>query len=197
MHEFITDRVNRSNMQEMDDLLTRLSLAGVEFSLLIREAMMNVDIRCFSSNSPTSFFQDRPLVFLENENGGVKTISAPHMIVTMLHHLELNQGMEVMVVGAKGGYVSALASEIVGDKGGVTLLDYDLEVLNHAKKSHKVSGYVDLINCKKLRRDGRSPANLPSKLSRVLVTGGASGLGLAIVEKFVSLGAKVAVFDMN
>ena len=31
----------------------------------------------------------------------------------------------------------------------------------------------------------------------VLVTGGASGLGLAVVEKFVSLGAKVAVFDMN
>ena len=30
----------------------------------------------------------------------------------------------------------------------------------------------------------------------VLVTGGASGLGLAVVEKFVS-GAKVAVFDMN
>ena len=30
-----------------------------------------------------------------------------------------------------------------------------------------------------------------------LVTGGASGLGLAVVEKFVSLGAKVAVFDMN
>ena len=77
MHEFITDGLNRCNMQEMDDLLTRLSLAGVEFSLLIREAMMNVDIRCFSSNSPASFFQDRPLVFLENENGGVKTISAP------------------------------------------------------------------------------------------------------------------------
>ncbi|MDC3081428.1 SDR family NAD(P)-dependent oxidoreductase [Paracoccaceae bacterium] len=31
----------------------------------------------------------------------------------------------------------------------------------------------------------------------VLVTGGASGLGLAVVEKFVSLGAKVAIFDMN
>ncbi len=188
MHEFITDGLNRCNMQEMDELLTRLSLAGVEFSLLIREAMMNVDIRCFSSNSPVSFFQDRPLVFLENENGGVKTISAPHMIVTMLHHLELNQGMEVLVVGAKGGYVSALASEIVGDKGGVTLLDYDLEVLNHAKKSHKVSGYVDFINRRKLRRDGRSPANLPSKLSRVLVTGAIESLPSWIESRIVDGG---------
>tara|TARA_Y100001968_G_scaffold11766_1_gene9825 strand:+ start:1485 stop:2513 length:1029 start_codon:yes stop_codon:yes gene_type:complete len=176
MHEFITEALNRGNMQEMDELLTRLSLAGVEFSLLIREAMMNVDIRCFSSNSPNSFYQDRPLVFLENKNGGVKTISAPHMIVTMLHHLELNQGMEVMVVGAKGGYVSALASEIVGDEGRVTLLDYDLEVLNHAKRSHKVSGYLNFISHRKLRRDGRSPANLPSKLSRVLVTGAIDSL---------------------
>jgi NAD(P)-dependent dehydrogenase (short-subunit alcohol dehydrogenase family) len=30
-----------------------------------------------------------------------------------------------------------------------------------------------------------------------VVTGGASGLGLASVEKFVSLGAKVAIFDFN
>ena len=36
-----------------------------------------------------------------------------------------------------------------------------------------------------------------SENTSVLVTGGASGLGLAVVEKFVSLGAKVAVFDMN
>jgi len=158
-------------MEEMDSLLTRLSLAGVEFNLLIREAMMNVDVRCFSSNSPASFFQDRPLVFLENERGGVKTISAPHMIVTMLHHLELNQGMEVMIIGAKGGYISALVQEIVGDEGGVTLLDYDVDVLNHARKSHKISGYDEIILRRKLRRDGRCPAKIPSKISRVLVTG--------------------------
>ncbi len=36
-----------------------------------------------------------------------------------------------------------------------------------------------------------------SEKTAALVTGGASGLGLAVVEKFVSLGAKVAVFDMN
>lgn len=33
--------------------------------------------------------------------------------------------------------------------------------------------------------------------SVVVITGGASGLGLATVEKFVSLGAKVAIFDFN
>ena len=31
----------------------------------------------------------------------------------------------------------------------------------------------------------------------ILVTGGASGLGLAVVEKFSAMGAKVAIFDMN
>ena len=30
-----------------------------------------------------------------------------------------------------------------------------------------------------------------------LITGGASGLGLAVVEKFSAMGAKVAIFDMN
>lgn len=33
--------------------------------------------------------------------------------------------------------------------------------------------------------------------SVAVITGGASGLGLATVEKFVSLGAKVAIFDFN
>ena len=36
-----------------------------------------------------------------------------------------------------------------------------------------------------------------SSKTPILVTGGASGLGLAVVEKFSSMGAKVAIFDMN
>ena len=36
-----------------------------------------------------------------------------------------------------------------------------------------------------------------SSETRILVTGGASGLGLAVVEKFSGMGAKVAIFDMN
>ena len=163
-------------MEEMDSLLTRLSMAGVEFNLLIREALLNVDIHHFSSMNPASFFQDRPLVFLENERGGVKTISAPHMIVTLLHHLELREGMNVMVIGAKGGYISALIHEIVGLDGSVILLDYDSEVLEHAKKSHKLSGCFNHIIRKKLRRDGRKPINSPSQISRVLITGSIGSL---------------------
>ena len=163
-------------MEEMDSLLTRLSLAGVEFNLLIREALMNVDIRHFSSMDPESFFQDRPLIFLENERGGIKTISAPHMVVTLLHHLELRQGMDVLILGAKGGYVSALINEIVGLDGSVTLLDYDSEVLEHAKKSHKLSGCLNQIKRKKLRRDGRKPIKLSSSISRVLITGSINSL---------------------
>ena len=163
-------------MEDMDSLLTKLSLAGVEFNLLIREALMNLDIRNFSNMNPKSFFQDRPLVFLENERGGVKTISAPHMILTLLHHLELKQGMDVIIIGSKGGYISALVNEIVGESGSITLLDYDAEVLEHAKKSHKISGCYDLIKRKKLRRDGRRPIGLCSNISRVLITGSIKSL---------------------
>lgn len=158
-------------MEEMDSLLTRLSNSGVEFNLLIREALMSLDIRNFTSMNPSSFYQDRPLIFLENERGGVKTISAPHMILTLLHHLELREGMDVVVIGSKGGYISALINEIVGNQGSVTLLDYDSEVLKHAAESHKLSGCYDSIIRKKLRRDGRKPVRMSSKITRVLITG--------------------------
>ena len=36
-----------------------------------------------------------------------------------------------------------------------------------------------------------------SENTAALVTGGASGLGLAVVEKFFYLGSKVEVLDMN
>ena len=37
------------------------------------------------------FYNDRPVVFMETNFGGVKTISAPHMIVTLIYNLELNE----------------------------------------------------------------------------------------------------------
>ena len=60
------------------------------------------DINDFTQFDTSPFYNDRPVVFLETNDGGVKTISAPHMIATLLYNLELFEEQNVVVYGAKG-----------------------------------------------------------------------------------------------
>ena len=53
------------------------------------------------------------------------------MIVTLLHHLELKEGNEVLVVGSKGGYIAALIATIVGEQGRVIVVDPSEEIVRH------------------------------------------------------------------
>ena len=88
-------------MEEMRELLDRISDSGIEVPQPVREAMCGLHLDQFTTYDFDGFFHDRPVVFMETENGGVKTISAPHMIVTLLHHLELKEGHEVLVLAPK------------------------------------------------------------------------------------------------
>ena len=92
--------------------------------------MYKVDIEDFTEHDSSGFYYDRPVVFLETPEGGVKTISAPHMIVTLLHNLELEEGQHIVIYGAKGGYISALIAHVIGEDGRVTVLDRPLMLLS-------------------------------------------------------------------
>ena len=158
-------------MAEMDELLGRLQRAGLPLNETIHNAMMSVDIENFTDYDPMPFWHDRPLVFTETEQGGVKTISAPHMVVTLLHHLELSEGQQVLVLGAKGGYLSALIAEIVGPEGCVTVVDPNRQVIEHVRT--RLSDHLgnSRFTVRKMHALNRAPPNLPDPLNRVLVTG--------------------------
>ena len=59
------------------------------------------------------------LNILKTKEGGTKTISAPHMIVTLLHQMELTPRRNVVIIGAKGGYLASLVSKLIGQEGQV------------------------------------------------------------------------------
>ena len=157
-------------MQQMRDLLERLLAAGLPVTPDIREAMLAVDIQHFTDHDLLPFLHDRPVVFLETPAGGVKTISAPHMVVTLLHHLELQPGQEVLLLGAKGGYLAALISHIVGLEGRVTIVDPSREVVEHVRQ--RLKEHCDgRFTIRKMRSLTHAPPYLPEPLNRVLVTG--------------------------
>ena len=167
-------------MDEMRELVNRLEKAGINISERTVQALLQIDIRYFSDYNPVAFFHDRPLVFLETESGGVKTISAPHMIVSMLEHMELETGQEVLILGAKGGYLSSLVSSIVGPEGKVVVVDPSDEVLTHVRRSVKEINMKSGISIRKLKSISQPPSNIPSKLQRVIITG-----SLKVVPKWI------------
>ena len=152
------------NMDEITELLDRLQQAGIHIPPALEKAMKIVNIEEFTNFDCEAFFHDRPIVFLETITGGVKTISAPHMIVTLIHYLELDLGQEVVVYGAKGGYICALIAHIIGSEGKVTVLDPSKEVLDHLNRT--LIGYPT-ISCHQI---GEKQIEL-TNLNRVLVTG--------------------------
>lgn len=160
-----------SNRTSTRRLVNRLRDAGLPVSEDISAAMHSVDIGRYTDYDLEPFWYDRPLVFLETDRGGVKTISAPHMIVNMLHHLELETGQEVLLLGAKGGYIAALIAHIVGPEGGVVVVDPSKEVVTHVREKIKFVNQTHNVRVRKMRQVEHCPPQLPEPLDRVLVTG--------------------------
>ena len=152
-------------MKKLGNLIENLKRSGIQFTKQIEEAMHKVDVEDFTDYDASGFYFDRPVVFLKSSIGGLKNISAPHMIVTLLHNLELDIGQQIVVYGAKGGYIASLIAHIIGEDGKVTVFDPSQEVIAHI--SEKLRGYPT-VEC--YQTNDMKQITLP-KLSRVLVTG--------------------------
>ena len=152
-------------------LIQRLEKAGIPLGGSVSAALLSVEISDFTDYELEPFWHDRPLMFLETTKGGVKTISAPHMIATMLHHLELAPGQEVLILGAKGGYIAALIAHIVGPEGGVVVVDPSREVIDHVRNRLVSVTQTHTVRVRKMRQLSHCPPHLPEPLDRVLVTG--------------------------
>ena len=155
-------------MTDMPGLLRRLEKGGIEVPTHVQKAMLDVDVADFTDYDVEPFFADRPIPFLETDEGGIKTFSAPHMIATLLHHLELSEGQEVVVLGAKGGYVAALIAMIVGENGRVRLLDPSQLAVEHVQSRLT---HWPTVESRVLEAVEVAPVAFPGELNRVLITG--------------------------
>jgi protein-L-isoaspartate O-methyltransferase len=155
-------------MTDMPALLKRLEKGGIVVPNLVKKAMIKVDVSDFTDYDVEPFFADRPIPFIETDEGGIKTISAPHMIVTLLHHLELSEGQEVVILGAKGGYIAALIAIIVGENGRVRLLDPSQLAVEHVQSRLT---HWPTVESRVLEAVEIAPVAFPGDLNRVLITG--------------------------
>ena len=176
-------------MGDMAGLLKRLQASGIAFGDEIKDAMLSLDVSDFTDYCSEAFYHDRPIPFMESSTGGVKTISAPHMIVSLLHHLELAEGQEVLILGSKGGYLAALVALIVGEEGTVRVLDPNNEVVNYTRSN---LSHWPTVEVRSLESVCIAPVAIPGDLNRVLVTGQITELPMWIKERIVDGGFALA-----
>ena len=157
-------------MEGISELIERLKSAGVPLNDSIEEAMSSVDPSCFTDHSLEPFLGDRPVLFLITEGGAAKTISAPHMVATLLHHLEIREAQHVLLLGSKGGYLAALLDCMLGPDGVVTIIEPHDEVLLHTSERLEMfdsMGFLTVLPPEAL--EGWN--GLSRRVDRVLVTG--------------------------
>ena len=154
----------------MTELIQRLEAAGVPVDDMAKIAMEDVDPAGFTDFDLEPFWNDRPVPFLFTGFGATRTISAPHMIATLLHHLEILEGQDIMLIGSKGGYLAAIIDRMVGKDGTVTIIEPHEEVREYTEERlsmHQSSGIIrvlrphDMENCDE---DSKS-------FERILITG--------------------------
>ncbi len=176
-------------MEEISDLLERLKESGVPMNDSIADAMQYIDIEDFTDFDINNFLMDRPIPFLSTENGITKTISAPHMIATLLHHLEILEGHHVLVMGSKGGYIAALLDCMLGPEGAVTVVEPHAEVRQYT--SERLELFESMGELRVLPIDFLEVMNDEFRpVDRVLITGAIREL-LPDVENLVGEGGFV------
>jgi protein-L-isoaspartate(D-aspartate) O-methyltransferase len=166
-------------MKPIEDLLERLRRSGLPLENEVAEAMKHVFIGSFTDFELDAFWHDRPVPFLITRNDAAKTISAPHMIATLLHHLELRVGQHVLLIGSKGGYLAALIDHIVGKGGMITVLEPHPEVLYYTEERlefHASKGLIRVLPVNSFEGD----EEISRGVDRVLITGAVKEIPLTI-----------------
>ncbi|MFB6162190.1 MAG: protein-L-isoaspartate(D-aspartate) O-methyltransferase [Halococcoides sp.] len=80
-------------------------------------------------------YEDRPLPI-----GSGETISAPHMVATMLADLDMERGQRVLEIGTGCGYHAAATAEIVGPET-VYSVEYHADLAERARETLAKTGY--------------------------------------------------------
>jgi len=143
------------------ELLKRLKAFG--FSKQILDAFSKVKREDFVPEKlKKEVYEDTPLPI-----GQGQTISQPYTIAVMLSEIELKKEQKVLEIGSGSGYVLALISEIVGEKGKV----FGVEIVSElVKKSKEALDLGDYKNVEIYNRNGSGGLPEKAPFDRILIS---------------------------
>ncbi len=134
----------QNRVQELIDALIE---RGILKDRRLIWALQEVPLRDFLPNELVGddrLFNDEPLPFYQ-KGWYVRTISAPHMICIMLQSLGLEAGDNLLILGAKSGYIAALASFMTME-GEIFILEANQEIADITRENLKKTGYDETVS---------------------------------------------------
>ncbi|MHA2391988.1 MAG: hypothetical protein ACXAEX_08450 [Promethearchaeota archaeon] len=126
------DRVKERLKIKKKRLLDGLIVNDILKDKRLVKAFMDIPLEKFIPDKFTNvvkLYEDRPALFYYDENNpkNYRTISAPHMITIMLQGLALSSNDDLLILGAKSGYIAALAHKLA-PKGEIIILEANSEI---------------------------------------------------------------------
>ncbi len=162
-------------------LLEHLKRQG--FPKVILGAFSKVKRENFIAKSLESrAYEDRPLPI-----GQGATISQPYTIAKMLELLDLKEGQKVLELGSGCGYVLALISEIIGEKGKVYGIEIIPELVEKSKENIK-----DYKNIEVYKGNGRKGLKQATPFDRILISAACDKIPKMVLLQLKDKGILVA-----
>ena len=126
------DRISEQLRHKKKRLLDSLILNEILTDKRLIKAFMDIPLEKFIPEkflNVLKLYEDVPNLFYFDEQNprNYRTISAPHMIAIMLQGLALNTNDDLLILGAKSGYIAALAHKLA-PKGEIIILEANSEI---------------------------------------------------------------------
>ena len=121
---------NQNFFQKKKKLLEVLTSNELLKDKRLYKAFMDVPLEEFIPEmyrDPIKIYEDTPNLFYYQNPQNYRTISAPHMITIMLQGLSLENNDNLLILGAKSGYIAALAQKLA-PKGEIIILEANSEI---------------------------------------------------------------------
>jgi protein-L-isoaspartate(D-aspartate) O-methyltransferase len=126
------ERLHEKLKSKKKRLVDSLVLNDILKDKRLVKAFMEVPLEKFIPDkffSIVKLYEDVPNLFYYDEQNpnNYRTISAPHMISIMLQGLALTEDDDLLILGAKSGYIAALAHKLA-PKGEIIILEANSEI---------------------------------------------------------------------
>ncbi|MHA1146842.1 MAG: hypothetical protein ACTSR8_01200 [Promethearchaeota archaeon] len=121
---------NRDFEGKKRQLLERLIRLGYLRDKRLFQAFMEIPLEDFIPReylNTARIYEDTPNLFYFQNEENFRTISAPHMISIMLQGLALITNDDLLILGAKSGYIAALAHKLA-PKGEIVIVEANSDI---------------------------------------------------------------------
>ncbi|MFX0000022.1 MAG: hypothetical protein ACFE9Q_07755 [Candidatus Hodarchaeota archaeon] len=145
-NERIKERLKLKKKRLLDSLIINDILKDKR----LIKAFMDVPLEKFIPEkfiNIVKLYEDVPNLFYYDEQNpnNYRTISAPHMITIMLQGLSLTENDDLLILGAKSGYIAALAHKLA-PKGEIIILEANSEIAKFTSENLKKLKLDDQIS---------------------------------------------------